>query len=88
MHWSLQTPSSSNTREDSTHGHHQMVNTEIRLIILFVAKDGESESESHSVMSDSLKPLDYTVHGILQTRILEWTPVKMSHWGLFWWFSD
>ena len=30
------------TREDSTHGHHQMVNTEIRLIILFAAKDGEA----------------------------------------------
>ena len=29
------------TREDSTHGHHQMVNTEIRLIIFFAAKDGE-----------------------------------------------
>ena len=33
-------PSSNNTREDSTHGHHQMVNTEIRLIIFFAAKDG------------------------------------------------
>ena len=31
----------SNTREDSTHGHHQMVNTEIRLIILFAATDRE-----------------------------------------------
>ena len=30
------------TGEDSTHGHHQMVNTEIRLIIFFVAKDGEA----------------------------------------------
>ena len=29
-----------NTREDSTHGHHQMVNTEIRLIIFFAARDG------------------------------------------------
>ena len=29
-------------REDSTHGHHQMVNTKIRLIILFAAKDGEA----------------------------------------------
>ena len=38
----LQTPSSNNTREDSTHGHHQMVNTEIRLIIFFAAKDGEA----------------------------------------------
>ena len=28
-----------NTREDSTHEHHQMVNTEIRLIIFFAAKD-------------------------------------------------
>ena len=36
------TPSSNNTREDSTHGHHQMVNTEIRLIIFFAAKDGEA----------------------------------------------
>ena len=34
------TPSSNNTREDSTHGHHQMVNTEIRLIIFFAAKNG------------------------------------------------
>ena len=35
-------PSSNNTREDSTHGHHQMVNTEIRLIIFCAAKDGEA----------------------------------------------
>ena len=35
-------PSSNNTREDSTHGHHQMVNTEITLIIFFSAKDGEA----------------------------------------------
>ena len=37
----MQTPSSNNTREDSIHGHHQMVNTEIRLILFFAAKDGE-----------------------------------------------
>ena len=36
MYWSQQTPSS------STHGHHQMVNTEIRLIIFFAFKDGEA----------------------------------------------
>ena len=28
--------------EDSTYGHHQMVNTEIRLIIFFAAKNGEA----------------------------------------------
>ena len=38
----IQTPSSNNTREDSTHEHHQMVNTKIRLIIFFAAKDGET----------------------------------------------
>ena len=32
MQWSEQTSSSNNTREDSTHGPHQMVNTEIRVI--------------------------------------------------------
>ena len=31
-----------NTREDSTHGHHQMVNTKVRLSIFFAAKDGEA----------------------------------------------
>ena len=30
------------TREDSTHGHHQVVNTRIRLIIFFAAEDGEA----------------------------------------------
>ena len=29
-------------KEDSTHGHHQMVNNEIRLIIFFEAKVGET----------------------------------------------
>ena len=29
------------TREDSTHGHHQMANTKVRLIIFFAAKDGK-----------------------------------------------
>ena len=38
----LLTPSSNNTREDSTHGYHQMVNTEIRLIIFYADKDEEA----------------------------------------------
>ena len=29
------------TQEKTTHGHQQMVNTEIRLMIFFAAKDGE-----------------------------------------------
>ena len=30
------------TRDNTTYGHHQMVNTEIRLTIFFAAKDGEA----------------------------------------------
>ena len=33
------------TREDSTHGHHQMVNTEIRLIIFFAAVEQKQDWE-------------------------------------------
>ena len=29
-------------KKDAMHGHHEMVNTEIRSIILFAAKDGEA----------------------------------------------
>ena len=37
-----QTLSSNNTREHSTHGRHQMLNTEIRMTIFFAVKDGEA----------------------------------------------
>ena len=30
------------TQEKTTHGHHQMVNTKIRLIMFFADKDGEA----------------------------------------------
>ena len=41
----------------------------------------ESESESCSVMSDSLQPhglIDYIILGILQARILEWVAFPFS----------
>ena len=37
-----------------------------------------SESESHSVMYNSLRPHRYTVHGILQARTLECTAFPFS----------
>ena len=37
-----------------------------------------SDSESRLVMSESLGPIDYTVHGILQARILEWVAFPFS----------
>ena len=36
----------------------------------------KEESESHSFVSDLCDPTDYTVHGILQARILEWVAVS------------
>ena len=43
------------------------------------------ESESHSVMSDSLQPHEpgSSVHGILQARIVEWVAMPSSR-GYFW----
>ena len=38
----MQTPSSKNTIEDSTYGHHHMINTKIRMIVFFASKDGEA----------------------------------------------
>ena len=35
-------------------------------------------NESRSVVSDSLRPMGCTVHGILQARILEWVAVPFS----------
>ena len=35
-------PSFNNVRDISIHGHHQMVNNKIRLIIFFVTEDGET----------------------------------------------
>ena len=41
-------------------------------VLLFIMK------VSHSFVSDSLRPMDYTVHGILQARILEWVAFPFS----------
>ena len=42
MYWSQKTLSSNNTRDDSTNGHHQMVNIKIKLMIFFAWEDGET----------------------------------------------
>ena len=82
MHWSLQTPSSNNRREASTHGHHQMVNTEIRLITFFAAKVGEAllVQFSCSVVSDSLQPMDCSMPGLpVHHQLPEFTQTHV-HW--------
>ena len=54
-----------NTREDSTHGYHQMVDTEIRLIIFFAAKDGEA------LYSQQKQDLELTVAQIMNSLLLK-----------------
>ena len=61
MHWSWQTPTSNNTREDSTH--EQMFNTEITLIIFFAAKDGEA------LCSQQKQDRDLTVAQIMNSLL-------------------
>ena len=40
--------------------------------------DCQYDSESHSVVSNSLRPHGYTVHEILQARVLEWVAFPFS----------
>ena len=63
--------SSSNTREDSTHGHHQMVNNKIRLIILFAAKDGEALYSQQKKTGSWLWLRSWTPYCQIQTEIKE-----------------
>ena len=48
---------------DSTHGHHQMANTEIRLIIFFAAKDGKA------LYSQQKQDLEQTVVQIMSSLL-------------------
>ena len=45
-----------------------------------LSNSSANERESRPIMSDSLRPdpMDYTVHGILQARILEWVALPFS----------
>ena len=38
----------------------------------------KSPSEGRSIVSNSLRPMGYAVHGILQARILEWVAFPFS----------
>ena len=59
MHWLQEAPLSNNTRDDFTHGQHQMVKTEVKVIIFFVAEEGEA------VYSQQKQDLELTVAQII-----------------------
>ena len=52
-----------NIRDDFTHGHHQIINTKIRLIAFFVAENGEA------VYIQQKQDLDLTVAQIIRLLI-------------------
>ena len=60
--------------EDPTHGHHQMVNTEIRLIIFFEAKDGEF------LYSQQTQDWEWTVAQIMRS-LLPNSDLNRRKWG-------
>ena len=53
----------------TTHGHHQMVNTEVRLIIFFAAEDGET------LYSQQKQDLELTVAQIMNSL---WLNVRLK----------
>ena len=57
-------------RDDSTHGHRQMVKTEIRLIIFFASKDGEALYNQQK--QDEELTVAQITNSLLQNSDLNW----------------
>ena len=66
----MQTLFFSNPRDNSMHGHHQVVNTEIRLIMFFAAKDGKA-LYSHQKQDLELA-VTQIMSSLLQNSVLNW----------------
>ena len=62
------------TQEKTTHGHHQMVNTKIRLIIFFVAKYGEA------LYSQQKQDWELTMAQVM-TSLLPNSDLNWRKWG-------
>ena len=69
IHWSYKHPLPT-TQEKTTHGHHQIVNTEIRLIIFFAAKDGEALYSQQK--QDQKLTMAQIMNSILPNSDLNW----------------
>ena len=64
----LQTPSYSNTGAEDFHGHHQIINTEIRLIIFFAAEDGKALHNQQK--QDQDLTVAQITHSLFQNSVL------------------
>ena len=63
-------------RQKTTHGHHQMVNTKIRLIIFFAAKDGEA------LYSQQKQDQELTVAQIMNSLKKVWKTTRPFRYNL------
>ena len=63
IHCNSKHPLPTTQEKTLTHGHHQMVNTDIRLIIFFAAKDGEA------LYSQQKKDQELTVAQIMNSLL-------------------
>ena len=68
----MKTPFFNNTRDDSSFGHNQKFNTEIRFIILFVAEDGEA------LYSQQKKDLELTVTQTISSLLQNQPQIEKS----------
>ena len=70
------------TRWSSPFGHHQMVNTEIRLIIFFTAKDGEALYSQQK--QDQEKTVAQIMNSLLPNSDLNWRKYRkpLDHSGM------
>ena len=66
------------TREDFTLGPHQMANTEIRLIIVFEAKDGKALYNQQK--QDQELTVAQTMHSLLPNSDLNWRNRENQVW--------
>ena len=100
-YWSWQTPSSNNTREDSTHGHHQMVKTEITSVhslrcVQLCATPWATAHEASLSITNSKGFTQTHVHWVsdaIQPSYILLSPSPPTfnlsqHQGLFKWFSS
>ena len=75
-------PSSNNTRDDSTHGHHQMVSTKIRLIISCHSKMEKLYTVSQNKTRIWLWLRSWTPYCKIQTLIEENREKPLDHSGM------
>ena len=71
------TPSFNNTKDDSTYGHHQIVNTKIKLIIFFAAKGGEALYSQQK--QDRELTVIQIINSLLQNSDLNFLKGKENH---------